>query len=39
LLMLRLSKMKDRANYALALAQKAAEAAALKADVAAARFQ
>ena len=35
---LRLSKIKDRANCALILAQKAAETAALKADVAAARF-
>ena len=38
LFMLRTSKVKDRVNYALALAQKAAETAALKADVAAARF-
>jgi len=36
--MLRLSKLKDRANYALVQAQKAAETAAFKADVAAARF-
>jgi len=37
LLVLRSWKLKDRASYALVHAQKAAEAAAFKADVAAAR--
>jgi len=35
---MRLSKLRDRANCALVQAQKAAETAAFKADVAAARF-
>jgi len=34
---LRLSRLKDRTNYAVVTAQKAAETAAFKADVAAAR--
>ena len=38
-LLLRLSKLKDRVNYAVVHAQKAAETAALKADVADARFR
>jgi len=38
LFMLRLSKLKDRTNYAVVTAHKAAETAAFKADIAAARF-
>ena len=39
LLTLRTWKLKDRANYAVVHAQKAAETAAFKADIAAARLQ